>query len=240
MSHTSISDRPATAVLVHGALSDASIWAGVTSRLQERGIPVACPAMPMRNLDGDVSYLSAFIDGLEGPLVLVGHSYGGTVIAHPWFARDRVRSLVFVSAFQPGAGESTGELNGRYPGSRLGEATTIMRPYPGGTDLYLRAENFAEVYAGDLDAARVAVMAAAQRPIEVRLLGESFVGNPSWRSRPSWALVSTEDHSLPPEAMRFMAGRAGSCTVEVATSHASPATRPDEVAALVVTAIEAA
>ncbi|MDT0263355.1 alpha/beta fold hydrolase [Jatrophihabitans lederbergiae] len=229
-----------TAVLVHGALSDASIWKGVSARLQSQGHRVLAPAMPMRSLDGDVSYLKAFLASIDGPVVLAGHSWGGTVISHPAFASEQVKGLVFVSAFQPEAGESTGELNGKFPGSLLGEPRVVVRARPGGNDLYLKPEHFAEVYAGDLQAETVAVMAAAQRPIDPAALGESFDRPASWTSIPSWTLVSTADDSLPPAAMRFMAERAGSHTVEVASSHASPASNPDAVAGLVHAALTSA
>ncbi len=196
--------------------------------------------MPMRSLDGDVSYLKAFLDSIDGPVVLAGHSWGGTVISHSAFASEQVKGLVFASAFQPAAGESTGELNGKFPGSLLGEPRVVVRARPGGNDLYLKREHFAEVYAGDLDAETVAVMAAAQRPIDPAALSESFDRPASWTGLPSWTLVSTADDSLPPAAMRFMAERAGSHTVEVASSHASPASNPGAVADLVHTALTSA
>lgn len=227
-----------TVVLVHGALSDASIWSGASARLQRDGHPVIAPAMPMRSLDGDVSYLTEFLGSIDGPVVLVGHSYGGTVISHPAFANDPVKALVFVSAFLPVGGESTAELNGKFPGSKLGEATTIVRSYPGGSDLYLKPECFAQVYAGDLDADTVRVMSAAQRPIDTSALADTFEGPAAWTSKPSWVFVSTADDSLPPQAMRFMAERAGSQTVEVESSHASPASQPDAVADLIRAALK--
>ena len=140
---------------------------------------------------------------------------------------------MFVSAFQPDTGESTGELNARWPGSKLGEDTMLVRLYPGGRDLYLRPECFAEVYAADLPAATVARMAATQRPVDPAALGEAFTGTPTWRERRSWTLVSTHDDSLPVSAQRAMAERAGSSVVEVAASHASPVSQPSAVAALV-------
>jgi pimeloyl-ACP methyl ester carboxylesterase len=228
-----------TAVLVHGALTDASIWNAVSLNLQRQGYSVVAPAMPMRSLEDDAAYLKSLLESIEGPVVLAGHSYGGTVISHPLFAHEQVTGLVFLSAFQPTSGESTGELNGQFPGSKLGEDTTVVRPYPGGSDLYLRTENFSEVYAEDLDADTVAVMAAAQRPIETAVLGETFDGDPAWASTPSWVLVSTADSSLPPAAMRFMAERAGSHTVEVESSHASPASQPGAVTDLIVSALQA-
>ena len=225
-----------TIVLVHGALTDASVWSGVIPRLQAEGYTVLAPALPLRGLASDAAYLAAFLDTVDGPVVLAGHSYGGSVISHPATADARVRALVFVAAFQPDAGETAGALNGRFPGSLLGEATTVVRAYPGGQDLYLKPERFAEVYAADVAPSLAATMAAAQRPIDPAALGESFDGPPTWRATPSWALVSTRDHSLPPAALRFMAGRAGSHAVEVESSHAAPVAQPGAVADLILDA----
>ena len=226
-----------TAVLVHGALSDASIWNGVSRQLQRHGYRVVAPAMPMRSLDGDASYLKAFVDTFDGPLVLAGHSWGGTVISHPMFATDRVRGLVFVSAFQPEGGESTAMLNDKFAGSLLSEPRVLVRSRPDGNDLYLKPEYFAEVYAADLDTETVRVMAAAQRPIEPAALEETFHGAAAWTGIPSWTVISTHDNSLPPAAMRFMAERAGSHPLELPSSHASPAAHPEEVADLIRTAL---
>lgn len=228
-----------TVVLVHGALSDASVWSGVSERLQRDGYPVLAPAVPLRRLDSDAEYVASVVASVSGPVVLVGHSYGGSIISHPAVAGDSLRALVFVSAFQPAAGEATGELNGKFEGSTLGEATTEVRNYPGGQDLYLTPDDFADVYAGDLAADAVAVMSAAQRPVDVAALGDTFDGEPTWSTIPSWSLISTEDNSLPPAAMRWMAERAGSKTVEVAASHASPVSQPATVVDLVREAVAA-
>jgi pimeloyl-ACP methyl ester carboxylesterase len=225
-----------TVVLVHGALTDASVWNGVAANLQAEGYETLAPALPLRSLAGDVDYLAAFLDTVEGPVVLAGHSYGGTVISHPRIYRDALRALVFAAAFQPDAGESTGELNGRFPGSLLGEATTEVRAYPGGNDLYLRPVDFADVYAADLPAETAALMAAAQRPIDPAALEETFEGEPTWGRVPSWTVVSTSDRSLPAAAERFMAERAGSTTVEVDASHAVPVSRPEAVAEVLLEA----
>jgi pimeloyl-ACP methyl ester carboxylesterase len=219
-----------TIVLVHGALTDASVWNGVATALRREGHETLAPALPLRSLAGDVDYLAAFLDTVEGPVLLAGHSYGGTVISHPAIARDALRGLAFVAAFQPDAGESTGELNGRFPDSLLGEATTEVRPYPGGNDLYLRPADFAAVYAADVEPVTAATMARAQRPIDTAALEATFDGEPTWRRVPSWTVVTTSDRSLPPAAQRFMAGRAGSTAVEVDASHAVPVSRPDLVA----------
>lgn len=231
-----MSDTSPTIILVHGALTDASVWNGVTQRLQGQGYIVLAPAMPLRSLAADADYLSAFLDTIDGPVVLAGHSYGGTVISHPATGTDGMQALVFVSAFQPDAGESTGELNSQFPGSKLSEATTTVRPAPSGQDLYLKPEDFAEVYAADLPATIVALMAATQRPIDPAALADSFDGDPTWRSTPSWTLISTRDSSLPAEAQRFMAHRAGSTTEEVKSSHASPVSQPQAVTDLILAA----
>jgi pimeloyl-ACP methyl ester carboxylesterase len=123
-------------------------------------------------------YLSSILTTVEGPFVLVGHSYGGSVISHPIFTKHALKSLVFISAFLQDSGEAAGELNGRWPGSKLGETTTIVRLYPGGNDLYLKAESFAEVYAGDLSPQQAKVLAAAQRSIDPK----------DWES-PLWGLL---------------------------------------------------
>ena len=228
--------RSPTIILVHGALTGGLIWDKVAPRLHARGHDTWAPAPPLRGLASDVDYLAAFLDTVEGPTVLVGHSYGGSVISHPALGRFDVKGLVFVAAFAPDAGESTGELNGRWPGGKLGEATTVTRTYPGGTDLYLRPDAFAEVYAGDLPAETVQVLARSQRPIDVAALVESFKGEPLWRTTPSWTLISTQDASLVPPAQRAMAERAGARTADAPASHAAPLSQPDAVADIILAA----
>jgi pimeloyl-ACP methyl ester carboxylesterase len=229
------SSKP-TIVLVHGALTDASIWHGVIARLQAQNFTVYAPAVPMRSLAADVAYLRSFLATLDGPVVVAGHSYGGSIISDPAALTPAVRALVFVAAFQPEENETAGELNYKFPGSKLGPKTSVTRSYPGGDDLYLRPESFADVYAADLDAATVAVLAAAQHPIDPAALGETLSGPATWRSLPSWTLISTADDSIPTEAQRFMAERAGSTVVEVATAHAVPVAYPAETAAIIVAA----
>jgi len=231
--------KKSNVVLVHGALTDASVWNGVSQKLQGMGFVTIAPAMPLRGLNSDAGYLSSFLDTIDGPIVVVGHSYGGSIISYPAIAKDGIKALMFVAAFVPDAGETTGELNGRWPGSKLGDATALVRPCPDGQDLYLRPECFREVYAGDLEPATIALMAAAQRPLNTNALGESFGGRPTWSSVPSWAVVSTNDNSLPVEAQRFMAQRANSTVTEVDASHASPVSQPDLVAKVISTAARA-
>lgn len=222
-------DQP-TFVLVHGALTDASVWRRVSARLQDADRTVIAPALPLRGFDSDIAYLRAFLGTLPGPLVVVAHSYAGSVVSAPAALTPAVRALVFVTAFQPDAGETAGALNGKFPGSLLIPENLVVRDCPGGTEVYLRPEKFAEVYAGDAGARDRKVLAAAQKPFDPVTLEGSFAEAASWHTLPSWAVVSTEDRSIPAEAQRWMAGRAGSTVVEVASSHAVPLVHPDVVA----------
>jgi pimeloyl-ACP methyl ester carboxylesterase len=225
-----------TIVLVHGALTDASVWNGVSEKLQAEGFITVAPAMPLRGLHTDAEYLASFLDTIRGPIVIAGHSYGGSVISHPVIAKAGVEALIFVAAFAPDAGESAGELNGRWPGSKLGDDTAMIRPHRDGKDLYLRPECFRDVYADDLAPATIALMAAAQRPIDTAALSESFRERPTWSKLPSWAVISTRDNSLPVEAQRFMAHRAKSTATEVDASHASPLSQPGIIAEVIAAA----
>src|SRR6266702_1582670 len=224
-----------TIVLVHGALTDASVWNDLIRRLQADDRNVIAPSLPMRSLTDDATYLAGVIDRIPGTVILAGHSYAGAVISHPAVAACAgVAALVYIAAFQPDSGESAGELNAKFPGSLLTPENLLVEPNPlGGQDLTLRPERFAEVYAADVDPALAAVMAVAQRPLEPAALGESLPGEPTWRTRPSWALVSTRDRSLPPEILRYMAERAGSRIVEVDSSHAAPVSQPAAVTDLI-------
>jgi pimeloyl-ACP methyl ester carboxylesterase len=228
-----------TAVLVHGAFTDASIWHPVIADLHRRGHRVLAPAMPMRSLAGDAAHLRATLAAVEGPVVLVGHSWGGSVISDPGALTSAVRALVFVAAFQPDSGDTAAELNYRFPGSRLTPQTTVVHPTPAGGDMLLRPEHFAGVYAADVDPVTAAVMAAAQHPIDPAALGESFTGAATWRALPSWALLAGEDRSIPVRAQQFMADRAGSAVTTVASSHAVPVAHPQETTAVIVEAVAA-
>jgi pimeloyl-ACP methyl ester carboxylesterase len=232
---------PPTIVLVHGALTDASVWHDVAAMLLEDGHPVTAPALPMRDLESDVTHLAAVIERIEGPVVLVAHSYAGAVISHPRIAAcGNVTGLVFIAAFQPDEDEAAGALNEKFPGTLLTPENLEITSNPiGGNDLILRPDRFAEVYAADVDPSRVRVMAVSQRPIDPTALGTSLPGTPSWRSIPSWALVTTADRSLPPAILRFMADRAGSETTEVDASHAVPVSRPQIVTELILRAARA-
>jgi pimeloyl-ACP methyl ester carboxylesterase len=228
-----------TIVLVHGALTDASVWRGVSGRLLSAGHLVAAPSLPMRSLDGDAAYLRTFLQSMSGPLVVAGHSYAGSVLSHPGALTPAVRGLVFVAAFQQDAGETAAGLNGKFPGSLLTSGNLLIRAYPGGQEAYLRPEKFAEVYAADIDPVEVAVMAAAQKPFDPTTLGGTFSGPATWHTLPSWSVVSTSDVSIPTQTLRWMAGRAGSTVTEVDSSHAVPVAHPEAVAGVVLAAAEA-
>ncbi|MDQ7807590.1 alpha/beta hydrolase [Amycolatopsis sp. A133] len=225
-----------TFVLVHGALTDASVWRRVSARLQDAGHTVIAPSLPMRDFDGDVAYLKQFLATLTGPLVVAAHSYAGSVISAPGALTENVRSLVFVTAFQQDAGETAGALNGKFPGSLLIPDNLVVRESPGGSEIYLRPDKFGEVYAGDAGPRDVKILAAAQKPFSPVTLEGSFANAASWHGLPSWAVVSTRDSSIPAEAQRWMAERAGSTVVEVDSTHAVPLVRPDVVAETILSA----
>ncbi|MGY1739601.1 MULTISPECIES: alpha/beta fold hydrolase [unclassified Blastococcus] len=227
--------RP-TVVLVHGAFADSSSWNGVIAALRRDGHPVVAVANPLRDLHGDAAFLRDVLDGIDGPVVLAGHSYGGSVMSEAAAGHPRVRALVHVASFLLEKGESTGELAGRYPGNELGPA---LRPVPVRgpdgrvrDDLYIAQERFREVFAADVPADVAELMAVTQRPITAAALADE-ASEAAWRTIPSWTLVTRQDLAVPAEAQRFMAERASSHTVEVDASHAVTVSRPDVVARLV-------
>lgn len=225
-----------TVVLVHGAFADSSSWNGVVARLRADGYPVLAVANPLRSLQGDADLLRAVLDDVEGPVVVAGHSYGGSVMSEAAHGHPGVRALVFVASFLLAEGESTGELAGRFPGNELGAALRTVRvPGPDGRtvdDLYIEQERFHPVFAADVPQDVAALMAVTQRPIVADALGDKAT-RAAWRTVPSWTLVTQQDLAVPAEAQRFMAERASSHVVEVDASHAVTVSRPDVVARLV-------
>jgi pimeloyl-ACP methyl ester carboxylesterase len=234
-------DKP-TIVLVHGAFADSSSWNGVITELHRDGFRVIAPANPLRDLHEDAEYLRSVIDSIDGPIVLVGHSYGGSVLSEAADGAAGVRALVYIASFLLEPGESTAELAAKYPGGELGPA---LGPVPftagttSGTDLYIQQDRFRAVFAADVPEPVTALMAATQRPIAVKAL-EDKAGRAAWRSIPSWTLVTTQDLNIPAESMRFMARRANSTTVEIDASHAVAVSRPDAVADLIRQAVREA
>jgi pimeloyl-ACP methyl ester carboxylesterase len=231
-----------TVVLVHGAWADSGSWDQVVARLQRQGYPVIAFPTPLRSLPDDSAYLAAFLSSVPGPIVLVGHSYGGAVITNAATGNENVKALVYVDAFLPAEGETIAQLLGTTPGSCvLGDPLQIfdLRPIPGAppevVDAYVKQSLFPSCFANDLPAKQAAVLAATQRPISTVTLGQES-GPPAWADIPSWALVGTVDRVILPATQLFMAERAGARIVKIKASHLSMISQPGAVTRLIVTA----
>jgi pimeloyl-ACP methyl ester carboxylesterase len=233
---TALQGTPAkpTIVLVHGAFADSSSWDGVAGKLVAKGYPVLSVANPLRGVDADARYAASVIQAVKGPLVLVGHSYGGMVISKAAEGNANVKSLVYVAAFAPEQGETVAGLANRFPGSTLGQALADPVALDGGKDLYIRQDKFREQFAADVPASQAALMAAGQRPIAVAALEERASGA-AWKQLPSYFVYGSADRNIPAEALRFMAKRAGAKdVVEVkGASHVVMVSQPDVVAKLI-------
>lgn len=236
------SDDKPTIVLVHGAFADSSSWNGVVTRLRDQGLPVLAVANPLRGLKHDADYLRSVIDRIPGPVIVAGHSYGGTVLSEAVEGADNVRALVFIASFNLEIGESTGELAGKYPGAELGAALESV-PFPTGTgdtgdDLYIQQDRFRAVFAADVPVDVAELMAVTQRPIASVALQDKAT-KAAWKTIPSWTLVTLQDLAIPAQSMRFMAERAHSHTVEIDASHAVTVSQPEAVAELILQAVHA-
>jgi len=233
-------------VLVHGAWADASTWKKVTQRLQKRGYSVYAPPNPLRGLHEDAAYIADFVNSIPGPVVLVGHSYGGAVITNAATSTPNVEALVYVDAFAPAEHENVFDLAAQQPGSLIiGDPTTIFDfvPYPGAptgdVDLYIKQSVFVQAFGNDLPAKTALALAAGQRPLSF-LGAQEPSGPPAWATIPSWYLVGTLDNVIPPAEQRIMAARAGAHTVEVAAGHLSMLSQSGAVTKLIVQAAQAA
>lgn len=228
-------DKP-TVVLVHGAFADSSSWNGVIKQLEADGYPVIAAANPLRGLASDAAYVRSVVDSVTGPVVLAGHSYGGTVISEAADRSPNVKALVYIASFILEVGENTGQLAAKFPGAELGPAlATVSYPVPeGGTadELYIKQDQFGAVFAADVPADVATLMAATQRPIAAAALADPAT-KAAWKTIPSWNMVTTEDLAIPAESMRFMGDRAKSHTVEIDASHAVTVSQPDAVADLI-------
>ena len=212
---TAVEGRP-TIVLVHGAFAESSSWNRVMAPLIDEGYPVLAVANPLRGVKRDADYVAAVLDGIDGQIVLVGHSYGGTVISNAATGNGRVTALVFVGGFAPDAGESAAALSGRYEGGTLGETLAAIKLPDGEVDLYIMQNRYHQQFAADSSEREASLMGAAQRPILEAALNEAS-GEPAWKTIPSWFLFGSEDRNIPVAVHRFMAERAGSRrTVEIA------------------------
>ncbi|WP_250007510.1 alpha/beta fold hydrolase [Actinoplanes sp. M2I2] len=231
-----------TVVLVHGAFADSSSWNGVVTELLGDGYPVVAAANPLRGLHSDAQYLRSVLAGVKGPIVLAGHSYGGSVMSEAADGDKDVKALVYIASFAPDKGESTSALAAKFPGGQLGEALNeVPVTVPGagaGTDLYIKQDQFRRVFAADVPRREAALMAATQRPITSAALDEKATRT-AWKSIRSWFLITRQDLAIPADSMRFMAKRAKSRTVEIDASHAVTVSEPDAVADLIVEAARA-
>ncbi|MBW9118337.1 alpha/beta hydrolase [Rhizobium cauense] len=224
-----------TVVLVHGAFADSSSWNGVTKILQQDGYTVVAAANPLRSVAADAAYVSGVISSIKGPVVLVGHSYGGQVISTAANGRDNVKSLVFVAAFAPEAGEAAADLAGKFPGGTLGQALAApVKLADGGIDLSIDQSKFHEQFAHDVSADEAALMAVSQRPITQAALTEKS-GDPAWKALPSYFIYGDGDKNIPAKALGFMAERAGSkhTVVVKGASHVVMVSQPEAVADLI-------
>ncbi|WP_068082016.1 alpha/beta fold hydrolase [Novosphingobium rosa] len=230
-----------TVVLVHGAFADSASWNGVIAVLEHDGYRVIAAPDNLRGVRADADVVADVVKSVSGPVVLVGHSYGGSVISEAAEGAGNVKALVYVSAFAPEAGETAIGLTGKFPGSTL--APTLAPPVKlssGGNDLYIQQDLFPAQFAADVPLASARLMAAGQRPIAEAALGEPETA-PAWKHTPSWFIYGDADRNIPPAAMAFMAERAHSrqTVVVKGASHVVMVSHAMEVAGLIEKAARA-
>ena len=237
----STDDAQPTVVLVHGAFADASSWNGVIERLQAQGLEVTAPAIPLRGISIDSAYTASVLEQIPGPVLLVGHSYGGAVITNAAAKAGNVIGLVFVAAFAPDEGERLGEVT---PESRDSVLNSALAPrhYPspeGGepaVEFGIDPAKFHDAFAADLPAEQTDVMAATQRPIAELAFSEP-TGPAAWKQLPSWAVVATADRAAGTDVVRAHAERAGATVTEVDGSHVIMISQPDVVTEVIESAM---
>jgi pimeloyl-ACP methyl ester carboxylesterase len=243
MAETTSDAAPVTVVLVHGAFADASSWNGVVERLQAAGFRVTAPANPLRGIAFDSAYVAGFLRQIPGPVLVVGHSYGGAVISNAATSAPNAVGLVFVSAFAPDEGERLIEIEN---GSRDSVLNTSLVPlqYPTGDGAQTAVEfgidpaKFREAFAADLPPEQAAVMAATQRPVAESAFSEPS-GPPAWKSLPSWAVVASGDKAAGADVVRSMAERAGATITEADGSHVIMISQPGTVTDVILAAAAA-
>ena len=236
-------DKP-TIVLVHGAWADASSWSRVVRRLQGDGYPVIAPANPLRSLASDSAYVDAILETIDGPIVLVGHSYGASVITNAATGDPDVRALVFVNGSVPAEGETVAELAGPESALSVADPTTIfdfvpaqLPPTPD-SDVYLKKSTFLKSFATGLSRAKAKTLWATQRPVTLGALNEPS-GTPAWDTIPSWYLIGTGDRVIPAKAQRDMAVKAGSTIARFEAGHLGLITHPAAVTRVITAAVRA-
>jgi pimeloyl-ACP methyl ester carboxylesterase len=231
---------PPTIVLIHGAFAESASWGRVIDLLSEEH-RVVTAANPLRSLATDAASVTDLVRTIEGPVLLVAHSYGGAVMTNVAPDAGDITGLVYINGFAPDAGENCFALAAKFPGSMVGEST--VRPVPrsnGTTDLYIAPESFHEVFCADVPGPEAALMAATQRPATQEALVEPS-GDPLWKHVPSWFLIGEQDHIIPAELQRFMAERAGARrVVELPTaSHAAAFSASEATVSLILEAAAA-
>jgi pimeloyl-ACP methyl ester carboxylesterase len=239
----STDDAQPTVVLVHGAFADSSSWNGVIERLQAQGLEVTAPANPLRGISIDSAYTAGVLEEIPGPVLLVGHSYGGAVITNAAAKAGNVIGLVFVAAFAPDEGERLGEVTPESRDSVLNSALAPQHyPAPNGgepaVEFGIDPAKFHDAFAADLPAEQTAVMAATQRPVAELAFSEP-TGPPAWKHLPSWAVVATGDKAAGADLVRSMAERAGATITEVEGSHVIMISQPQAVTDVVLDAVAA-
>ena len=241
MSQTTHTAGPLTVVLVHGAFADASSWTGVIERLQTEGVRVTAPPNPLRGLNFDSAYIASVLNQIPGPVLAVGHSYGGAVISNAATKARNVVGLVYVAAFATEEGERLGDVENNSKDSVLNAALVPLH-YPKGqgaetaVEFAINPTHFHEAFAADLPAAQTAVMAATQRPVAELAFSEPN-GTPAWKTLPSWAVVATGDKAAGSDVIRSMARRAGATITEVEGSHVIMISQPQVVTDVILSAI---
>ena len=230
-----------TVVLVHGAFADSSSWNGVIERLQERGVNVVAFANPLRGISYDSAYVAGLLNAIDGPVIAVGHSYGGAVISNAARQAENVVGLVFVAAFAPDRGERLGEATAASSDAVLG-AALVPHHYPTGNggepavEFSIDPSKFHDAFAADLPSEEAAVLAATQRPVAELAFSEPS-GTPAWKHLPSWAVIATEDKAAGTDVVRSMAERARASISEVEGSHVIMVSQPDAVTDVIFQAI---
>jgi pimeloyl-ACP methyl ester carboxylesterase len=243
MSDASATPESPTVVLVHGAFADASSWNGVIERLEAEGIEVTAPPNPLRGISIDSAYIASVFEQTPGPILAVGHSYGGAVITNAAADAKNVVGLVYVAAFAPDEGERLGEVEAGSKDSVL-NAALVGRNYPSprdGTPIMEFAIDPAKVrdaFAADLSPEQVALIGATQRPISELAFSEPN-GPPAWKHLPSWAVVATGDKAAGADVVRSEAQRAGATITELEGSHVIMISQPQAVTEVILNAVAA-
>jgi pimeloyl-ACP methyl ester carboxylesterase len=235
-------DAKPTIVLVHGAWADASSWSPVIKRLQSDGYTVYAPPDPLRGIASDAAYLDSFLKPIHGPIVLVGHSYGGAVITNAATTDPAVKALVYVDAFIPDQGQTILQLVSAQPGSYLHADSTTFNsvqfgPDPGDEDLYVLPSVFPGAFANGLSPRLAAELAASQRPLAASALQEQS-GPPAWATIRSWSVIGTQDHVIPPAEQVAMSTHAGAQITEIDAPHLSMLADPSDVTRVIVKAAD--